>query len=359
MEYLLIKSLPYILIYGGIPFVVLFLILWSSPIALNAFKETVRQPYFLVVVFVSIFLLGIVSNLPLFTEQEDNVRMVRDMGLATATLCGLIVAIFSASTSITEELEKKTAMTVLSKPVTRGHFIIGKYFGVVATSALAILIVGSVFILFLNVFGETLQQGESLAARDPLTRQSALNRLNLEYLLNIKLMVPGLFLAFLQVSVLAGVCVVFATRFNTILNVVITSLIYVVGHIGNWLFNIIQQSKAGVIGQGAGVMDVSEKARRIMEAQNNVTLADYAWKVFYAVFPNLENFNASLSLSAGKLLESRLIDSFKYKYTLHWNLEKALPSIPDFILANTVYAVVYISALLVISVLLLRNREIG
>jgi len=359
MIYLIMQSLPHLFVYWGIPVIALFIVLRMSPIAANAFKETVRQPYFLVLVFISLFLVAIVANLPLFTSQEDVVRMVRDMGITTATLCGLIVALFSASTSITEEIDKKTAMTVLSKPVTRGRFIVGKYFGIVATSGLEILIVGLGFILLMNHFTVRPMQGEYLSATDPLKRQAVINRLILARSFNVKLMSYGLFLSFLQVAVVTGICVALATRLGTVLNVVLTATIYVVGHIGNWLYVVIQESKAGVMGQAGTLVGAVARRTKVAEVQAITTWKDIAWKVFYAVFPNLENFNAALSLGAGKVFESRLIDAFKYKYYLPRTVEMLIPSVPDFILANIVYAVVYIGALLIIAVLLLRKREIG
>jgi len=319
--------------YWALPILVMYLILKRSPIAMNAFKETYRQPYFIVLVFISVFLIGIVANLPLFTFQDDELRMVRDMGLTTATLCALIIALFSASTTVTDEIDKKTAMTVLSKPVTRGRFIVGKYFGIVATAGFAVLLVGILFILIMNHFTVKPMTGEYLSSPDPLKRQAVVNRLLLTRIANFRLMSQGLFLAFLHVSVLTAISVAIATRARTVVNVVLCSLVYIVGHMGNWLLSVASDKGFGFL-------------RR-------------AWPYVYTVVPNLENYNVTLTLGAGKRFETTLIDSFVHTYYLPAGLAKLIPQVPDFLLANLVYSVAYVIAVLILAVVLMHRREIG
>jgi len=318
MNYFLQTSLSFVLTFWVVPALVAFLILKLNPIAMNAFKETVRQPYFLVVVIVGVFLIGIVSSLPLFAigDQLDEVRMVRDMGLTTSTLCGLIVALFSASTSVTEEIEKKTAMTVLSKPITKGRFIVGKYLGITATAALAVGVVGLITVFLINSNTIKPLQGEYLSSRDPIKRAAVVNRLLLARTENFQLMTHGLFLAFLQVSVLSAISVAIATRAGTVFNVVVCSLVYVIGHIGNWLHSLIMKGSE----VGAGKISILGD-----------TPAETIWKVFYAVIPNLENFNATLTLGGGMVFESRLIDSIKFYYIMPGIVEAMIPPIPDFV----------------------------
>jgi len=58
--------------------------------------------------------------------------MLMDCGLATILICGLLLAVWTSSTSIAEEIEGKTAMTLLSKPINRRQFIVGKYVGIMS-----------------------------------------------------------------------------------------------------------------------------------------------------------------------------------------------------------------------------------
>ena len=107
------------------------------PIARNTFREAVRQPVFWILIFMSLLLLWVTSNLPLWTitGRQDDEKLAKDIGLATVTMCALMVALFACSSVISEELDKKTAMTVLSKPVTRGPFGVGKELGMARKGA--------------------------------------------------------------------------------------------------------------------------------------------------------------------------------------------------------------------------------
>lgn len=72
----------------------------------------------------------------MYTLGDDN-KLLREVGLSTLFLASLFIAIFSASGAVAEEIENKTIITVLSKPVQRPIFIIAKFFGVAAAVALA------------------------------------------------------------------------------------------------------------------------------------------------------------------------------------------------------------------------------
>jgi hypothetical protein len=69
--------------------------------------------------------------------MEDDNKLLRELGLSTLFIAGLFIATFSAAAAITEEIETKTILTTLSKPVPRYIFILGKFFGVIAAVILA------------------------------------------------------------------------------------------------------------------------------------------------------------------------------------------------------------------------------
>ena len=105
-------------------------------IAKNTFIETLRQPVYAVIIAAALFLFFISPSLTMYTMSDDN-KLLREIGLSTLFLASLFIAIFSASGAVAEEIENKTIVTVLSKPVQRPIFIIAKFFGVVAAVALA------------------------------------------------------------------------------------------------------------------------------------------------------------------------------------------------------------------------------
>ncbi|MCF7955975.1 MAG: ABC transporter permease, partial [Phycisphaerae bacterium] len=68
---------------------------------------------------------------------DEDIKLLREIGLSTLFITGLFIAIFSAASAVTEEIESKTITTVLSKPIGRPTFIFGKFLGVTIAVSLA------------------------------------------------------------------------------------------------------------------------------------------------------------------------------------------------------------------------------
>jgi len=105
-------------------------------IARNTFIETLRQPVYAVIIVAALLLFFISPSLAMYTMSDDN-KLLRELGLSTLFLAGLFISIFSASGAVAEEIENKTILTVLTKPVQRPIFIIAKFLGVAAAVGLA------------------------------------------------------------------------------------------------------------------------------------------------------------------------------------------------------------------------------
>ncbi len=100
-------------------------------IAQNTFIETIRQPIFGVLLWVAVGLLIMNPSVAAFSlESGSDIKIVKDVGLATLLLYGLLASVFSATSVITREIESHTVLTVVSKPVSRPVFLLGKYLGV-------------------------------------------------------------------------------------------------------------------------------------------------------------------------------------------------------------------------------------
>ena len=102
----------------------------------NKFIETLRQPVYAVILITSLFSLLLSPSIAMYTMSDDN-KLLREIGLSTLFLTSLFIAIFSASGAISEEIENKTILTVLSKPVQRPIFVIAKFLGIAAAVGLA------------------------------------------------------------------------------------------------------------------------------------------------------------------------------------------------------------------------------
>ena len=106
-------------------------------IAINAFMEVVQQPVFLLLMTCSAFFCVFLSIVPYFGFGDD-VQIVKTSLLAVSLVTGLLGAVLCASSSVAREIRSGTALAVLSKPVGRARFILGKYLGL--SGALSILI---------------------------------------------------------------------------------------------------------------------------------------------------------------------------------------------------------------------------
>lgn len=105
-------------------------------IAINAFMELIRQPIFLLLMTVSV-LFEMFLAVPYYFAFGDEPKLVENSALAVMLLSGLFGAVLSASSSLAREIRSGTALAVLSKPVGRIKFLLGKYVGLAA--ALTIL----------------------------------------------------------------------------------------------------------------------------------------------------------------------------------------------------------------------------
>ncbi|HSV26831.1 MAG TPA: ABC transporter permease subunit [Sedimentisphaerales bacterium] len=106
-------------------------------IAKNTFTETLRQPVYAVILVAAMLMFIISPALSLYTIGEDDNRLLRELGLSTLFLSGLFIAVFAAAAAVSREIEEKTVATVLTKPVPRPLFIIGKFIGLVGAVGLA------------------------------------------------------------------------------------------------------------------------------------------------------------------------------------------------------------------------------
>lgn len=153
LKYLIFAVLPILL--GGA-----FILSRPSQIvtiARNTFVESVRQPiYFVLIVLSGIMQLfntwGSAYSMGYSDTAEvsgDN-KVLLDVGLATIFVCGMLLAAFIATAVISREIERKTVLTVVSKPVSRTAVVLGKYFGVCGAMVIAVLIMISFLLMGLR-----------------------------------------------------------------------------------------------------------------------------------------------------------------------------------------------------------------
>jgi ABC-type transport system involved in multi-copper enzyme maturation permease subunit len=126
-------------------------------IALNTYREAVRARVLHALLALALATTGyslIVGTLSLNNEM----RVVADLGAASISLYAALVAIVLGATSLHREIEYKTIFPILTRPLRRHEYILGKYVGTIATLAVFVALDGGVVLLLLGV-----QAGRSLA----------------------------------------------------------------------------------------------------------------------------------------------------------------------------------------------------
>lgn len=108
-------------------------------IAFNAFRESLREPVYCLMLLASLLLIACYPPLAAFAFMEP-LKLVIDSSMATAMLMGLIVSVLSASNTVAREMRNGTVLLLMSKPVSRWSFILGKIVGVAAAVTLFVLL---------------------------------------------------------------------------------------------------------------------------------------------------------------------------------------------------------------------------
>lgn len=214
-------------------YLVYLLLHWLLPgvstIALATSKEAIAQPIYLLAMLIGAFLLLLYIYIPYNTFGED-VKMYKDSGLMTITVLAILVALWTASVSVADEIEGRTALTLLSKPISRRQFVIGKFLGIVWPVLLMFIVLGAWMLLWTSY--KVVYDARETSNPDPNWQLCSSEMIGT---------VPGLVLSFMEVVVLTAISVAISTRLSMIPNLLIVGSIYVLGHLGP----LIVQSSVG------------------------------------------------------------------------------------------------------------------
>ena len=226
-------------------------------------KEAMRQPVFFVLLFVAIAMLLIFPLVPYNTFGED-VKMVKDTGLQAILISSLLMALLTASSGNADEIEGRTAITLLSKPVNRRQFIVGKFVGILLVVLTMFLVLGALFCLVI-IYKVGYDARESARVPPPY----------LARLPEVYQILPGLVLAYFEVIVIGSVSVAISTRLPMLVNLGVCLALFVLGH----LTPILVQVSEGQF-EAVGFMA----------------------KLFATIFPQLEVFNVHNSIATGLMI---------------------------------------------------------
>ncbi len=221
-------------------------------IALNTFKEAVRNKVFYLLV-----VLGIVTALSSVIISlltiGDKIKVLKDVGLAAIEFFCVLIAVFTGINLVYKEIDKKTIYNILSKPISRSSFILGKFLGLSLTLLVALVSMAAIFFFFLLVTTGTFD-----------------SRIFIYFIL-----------LYLELLIIISISLVFSSFSTPILSSIFTITLYLIGTV-SWTFNLFKQHLVTPFEKAAGYF-------------------------FYYILPNLEKFNIKNEIVLKIDLDSYLI----------------------------------------------------
>jgi ABC-type transport system involved in multi-copper enzyme maturation permease subunit len=182
--------------------------IWA--VASNVFREVVRDRILFVIGFYALLMLVAVRILPDIAGPVKD-KVLLDFGVASSGLLGVVVAIFVGTNLINKEIEKRTVFVIVTKPVSSLEFILGKHLGL--SAVLAILVSGMTAIYL-----------------------SILSFAQVSYELTPLLLTA--FFLFLELSLVTAAALLFSVFTSSILAILLTSSLYLVGHLSEGMVKL-------------------------------------------------------------------------------------------------------------------------
>lgn len=243
------------------------------------FLEVMRQPIYLVLFVCGLAMLLLSQFMTFFAFREGD-QLYRDIGLATILLIGVFVAVYFASTSLEQDIEKRIAVTTLSKPVSREKYFLGKYFGIVSAAGLLMLVLG--LILVPNVWFFEIKQHyrDEVAATFRQIFSGDYKKFNIPFKWSL---FQAVYAQLLEVMVLAAFSLMLSTRLKMSVNVIATFVLYAFGHTIEYFYYYLYTFVKQARGSGEFIQKLLRYAHRLL--------------------PNFEYANIAGDISLGKIVQ--------------------------------------------------------
>jgi ABC-type transport system involved in multi-copper enzyme maturation permease subunit len=206
-------------------------------VAWNTFREAIRDKILYNLAFFSLIIMGASTFFGQLTLGR-RIKIIQDVGLASMSVFGLLIAIFVGIGLVYKEIQRRTIYTLLAKPISRREFLVGKYLGLMLTIFLNVALMAAV------LFSLTLLYSEGAVNWEIGT---------------------AVFLILVELMLVTAVAVFFSTFSTPTLSAMFTLGVYIIGHFS---------------------YDLSVYA----EISENVVLKYVTYALHY-LLPNLEKFN--------------------------------------------------------------------
>ena len=183
-------------------------------VAVNVFKESVRDKILYNLVFFAVLLISASYLIGELTAGQD-VKIIKDLGLASISVFGLLIAIFIGIGLVWKEVEKRSIYTLLSKPMRRQEFLLGKYFGLVLTLIINVSVMTAAFYALLAYIQVTSPPNVRAAWAAPATDPA---------------MLKAIVLIMLELMLVTAIALLFSTFSSPFLSAMLTMAVWVIGH---------------------------------------------------------------------------------------------------------------------------------
>jgi len=131
-------------------------------IALAVFRESVRDRVLYNLVGFALLVIGTSYLIGQISAGED-VKIIKDLGLAAMSIFGVFIAIFIGIGLVSKEVERRSIYALLAKPMSRTEFVLGKFLGLLSTLSVNVVVMTVALVVVLGVYGAT-QPAEVKAA---------------------------------------------------------------------------------------------------------------------------------------------------------------------------------------------------
>jgi ABC-type transport system involved in multi-copper enzyme maturation permease subunit len=214
--------------------------IWA--IAVNGFREVIREKILYIIGLFALFMLAAWRLLPEVSATTES-KIIVDFGLALIHILSVIVTVFVGTGLINKEIEKRTVLVLIPKPITHAEFIIGKHLGLGGVLTVLVSIMTVIYFAVLTV-----------------TR--------IEFPAN-SIMISLVFLI-LELLLISAVALLFGVFTSSVLATLLTFAVYFVGHLSQ---DIV---KLGEISKNPSLQNITEKMYLILPDLSRLDLKNQA-----------------------------------------------------------------------------------
>lgn len=216
--------------------------IWA--VAASTYREAIRNKVLYGFLFFAVMLIGSSLLMAQLSVGEGG-RVVRDMGLASISLFSVAIAIFSGANLLYKEIQLNTIYSILSRPIRRYQFVLGKFLGLLLT-----LVVQLALMLLVLLAVVKMQEG----------------------MFDFRLLQAGVFV-FFEVIIVTAIALLFSAFSTPFLSAMFTGGLFVMGRLSDDLLQLVSKTKSEAL--------------------------EATIRALYRVLPNLSNFSVADQLAHG------------------------------------------------------------